>query len=320
MAITARVYQIHLAATPDRVWAAITDSEWTRRCFHEAAYATPPVAGAAYRIVLPDGRDAIDGMVEQMVPPHEGRPGRFVVTWHVLYDAALAAEPPGRVEWTVEAVGEGLTRVRVVHGDLASSPLTWARAEDGWGWILDAMKTLLETGAPLPPVGDPGRAGTGAATGINAPVTAGAVDAGWHRRQGVAANNEVFALLEQPAAPERDEAALRHAYAAAYHWERAAGAGPANQARAAYMVSKVLLATGQAARALVSADQCRSWCVGHGLADFDLAYAHEARARALAALGRDAESAQAWREALAVPIADPEDRALVEQDFADSPG
>jgi len=64
--------------------------------------------------------------------------------------AALAAEPPGRVEWTVEGVGDGLTRVRLVHGDLAYSPLTWAHVKDGWVWVIDALKTLLETGSSLP--------------------------------------------------------------------------------------------------------------------------------------------------------------------------
>ena len=46
-------------------------------------------------------------MIEEMTPPAEGRPGRFVQTWHVLYDAAMAAEPPGRVEWTVEQAARG---------------------------------------------------------------------------------------------------------------------------------------------------------------------------------------------------------------------
>ena len=45
---------------------------------------------------------------------------------------------------------DGLTRVRLVHGDLAYSPLTWAHVKDGWVWVIDALKTLLETGRPLP--------------------------------------------------------------------------------------------------------------------------------------------------------------------------
>ena len=63
----------------------------------------------------------------------------------------------------------------------------------------------------------------------------------------------------------------------------------------------------------------RDRCEADGLGDFDLAYAHELRARSLAGLGRDAEALQAWAAALAVEIADPEDRAIVEADFADAP-
>ena len=56
-----------------------------------------------------------------------------------------------------------------------------------------------------------------------------------------------------------------------------------------------------------------------GLADFDLAYAHEARARALACLGRSDEAADELAAARAVPIADAEDRAIIESDLAAGP-
>ncbi len=42
MAITAHVYQIFIAATPEQVWAAITDSSWTRRYFHGTSFASGP--------------------------------------------------------------------------------------------------------------------------------------------------------------------------------------------------------------------------------------------------------------------------------------
>ena len=126
MSITAHVYQIYIRATPAQVWTAITDSEWTRRYFHATSFIQPPVEGQPYRTVLPDGQPAVEGVVEQLLPPQGDEPGRFVVTWRVLYDAAMAEEPPGRVEWTVQSAGDGLTRVRLVHGDLAFSPLTWA--------------------------------------------------------------------------------------------------------------------------------------------------------------------------------------------------
>ena len=309
MAITAHVYQIYIAADADEVWTAITDSDWTERYFHSTRFVEPPVAGRPYRTVVTGRGDAVEGMIEELTPPTAGAPGRLVQTWRVLYDAAMAAEPPSRVEWSVEQVGEGLTRVRLVHGDLAGSPLTWANVKDGWVWVLDAMKTLLESGRSLP-----------AATDEPASAPTGPSDGDWHRRQGVEANNSVWDLLADPdRSPAQDEELLRRAYTAAYHWERATGARPENEVRATYMISRALVATGQPTRALVSADRCVALCQEHGIADFDLAYALEARSRALAGLGRAQEAAEAATAARAVPVADDEDRAVVEKDFADLP-
>ena len=308
MAITAHVQQIYIAAEPAQVWAAITQSDWTRRYFHGTVFVTPPVQGQPYRTVLPDGAPAVEGLVEELTPPTEGVAGRFVQTWRVLYDAALAEEPPSRVEWTVQRAGEGLTLVRVVHGDLARSPLTWAGTKDGWVWVLDGLKSVLETGRALPPA-------------VLPVVAVPDGDGAWHRAQAVEANNATWELLDDDTrGADGDEELLRRAYAAAYHWQRARGAGSANEARACYLVAKALLATGQPEAALRAADRCLRVCRDHDLTDFDLAYAQEARARALLGLGRDEEAAAAWAAATAVPVADPEDRAVVEADFAGYPG
>jgi uncharacterized protein YndB with AHSA1/START domain len=306
MVHTAHVYQIYIAATPEAVFRAITDSDWTRKYFHHTSFVAPPVAGAGYRTVTPDGRDAVEGVIEELMPPSDGQPGRLVQTWHVLYDAALSAEPPSRVEWTVEGVGPDLTRVRLVHGGLAFSPLTWAHVKDGWVWIIDALKTLLETGRPL-------------ANPEVEPAVSETPEGDWHRRQGVEANNAVHGFLERDRTPEEDEDLLRHAYAAAYHWERATGAKPENEARASYMIARALVATGQAERGLVSADRVLAVCEEHGLADFDLAYAHEARSRALSALGRTEEAVREAASARSVPIADLDDLATLDADLADLP-
>jgi tetratricopeptide (TPR) repeat protein len=215
----------------------------------------------------------------------------------------MAEEPPSRVEWTVEQVGQGLTRVRLVHGDLAASPLTWANVKDGWVWVLDALKTVLETGRTLP-------------RATVEPADPAPADGDWHRRQGVEATNAAFELLGADRDEAADEELLRLAYTAAHHWERARDAGPANAVRADYLVSRALTATGLPDRGLVSADRALARCQEHDLADFDLAYAWEARARALHALGRADEAAEAWGRARSVEVADEEDRAIVESDFA----
>ena len=207
----------------------------------------------------------------------------------------------------MEPAGEGLTRLRLVHADLAQSPLTWANVEHGWVWILDGLKTLLETGEPLPRADrDPDR---------NTDP-----DAEWHRLQAVEANNSVWELIglaERDA--DGDEEMLRRAYAAAYHWDRAAERSPANAARADWLLAKVHLLARRPQTALHHAGRCLAACEEHGLEDFDLAYAHEATARALKALGRDQEAAVAWEAARTVPITEPEDRRHVDADLAVGP-
>jgi uncharacterized protein YndB with AHSA1/START domain len=301
------VYQIYVRAPLETVFAALTDPELTRRYFHHTAYAQPPVQGEPYLTTLPDGRPAVDGVIEVLDPPH-----RLVQTWHVRYDPALEAEPAGRVEWLLSEAGAGLTRVRLTHGDLAFSPLTWAHVKDGWVWVLDSLKTLLETGTPLPPADEP-------APATDRPVADGPAK-DWHRMQAVEANNATWAQLHAVRSGASGDVTglVRGAYAAAYHWERAAGFGAANEARARYLIGLAWLASGRPELALDYGDRTLAQCAEHGLGDFDLAYAHELRARALGALGRHTESERAWATARAVVIADPEDRAIVEADFAEA--
>jgi uncharacterized protein YndB with AHSA1/START domain len=301
MAITKHVYQIFVKATPEQVWEAITDPTWTRRYFHGTAFDSPPIAGERFRTSLADGRPAVDGTIEEMDPPK-----RLVMTWHTLYDTAMSEEPPSRVEWIVESMGEGLTRLRLEHGDLGLSPLTWANVKDGWVYVLDGLKTVIETGESLPP--------------ITAELTTIDDAAGeWHRSQGIECNNSAWEMIEAERNPENDEEMLRRAYASSYHWARAARRGPANDARGAWLLAKVQLLVGQPQLSLRYADRCMSICEENGLADFDLAYAHEARARALKALGDDIGAAQSWEMANSVPIADADDKAILAADLAVGP-
>ncbi|HRW19724.1 MAG TPA: SRPBCC domain-containing protein [Dermatophilaceae bacterium] len=145
MTITTLVYETFIRADRETVWAAITEPEWTRQYFFGTGVTEPMHAGHAFLSILPDGEPAVDGAVEVFDPP-----SRLVQTWHVRYDEAMAAEPAGRVEWTLTEAGPGLTRLRVVHGDLAASPLTWANVRRGWYWVLDSLKSLVETGSGLP--------------------------------------------------------------------------------------------------------------------------------------------------------------------------
>ena len=260
------------------------------------------------RYVLPDGVDAVTGLIEAADPPH-----RLVMTWRVLYDPAMADEPPSRVEWILTPGDDGVTRVTTIHRDLALSPHTADSVGSGWPWILDSLKSLLETGEPL----------AGAPPGDTSSADAAPSDdalAEWHRTQAIEANNSAWELLgRDDLSPDETDDLLGRAYTAAHHWRRAARTGPEQAARAAWLVSRAQVVVGQGAAALHHADRTAAIVADAGLTDFDLAYAHEARARALACLGRLDEAAAELATARAVRVADPEDRTIVEGDLAAGP-
>ena len=145
-----------------------------------------------------------------------------------------------------------------------------------------------------------------------------------HRAMAIDANNATWELLDgrtsrdEFTADDLDEL-LARAYAAAYHWARAFDTGPANAARAAWLLSRAHAVLGFGELALHHADQCERIVEAGGLEDFDRGYSHECRARALACLGRLEEAAVEWDLARATAVADREDREIYEADLVAPP-
>jgi uncharacterized protein YndB with AHSA1/START domain len=310
MVAAAHVYEIFIAAPQQRVWDALIEPELTTRYFHGTRFESSFETGARYVCRIDaSGREAADGEIEVFEPPN-----RLVMTWHVLYDAEMAEEPPGRVEWVLAPANDegSVTRVTLRHGDLAMSPKTWENVRLGWVGVIDSMKTLLETGEPMPAV-DTERPGDGAAIDI---------EGGWHRSQAMAANNSTWDLLDGRAlAPAEADDLLSRAYAALYHWQRATGATPVNLARGSWLISRCHAVLGHGELALRHAEHCATRVAeaGDSAADWDHAYVHEATARALACLGRRDQARRHLAAARSIVIADDEDRKIVEGDLDSEP-
>jgi hypothetical protein len=133
------------------------------------------------------------------------------------------------------------------------------------------------------------------------------------RQLGVDLFNATWRLIESRA---DDELMVHSAHASAYHWAQAPECTPENRARGEWLVSRVYVLTGRPDAALDHAQQCLGWCERGSLGDWDLAFAHEALARANAAAGDTAAAAHHVEIARGVEIADTEDRELLERDLA----
>jgi uncharacterized protein YndB with AHSA1/START domain len=298
------IYEIYIKATPEEVWQAIIDPELTVQYFHRTAIESAFGKGDGYRYVMADGVPAIQGVIEEIEPNR-----RLLMTFQFLAQSGID-EPPSRLEWVLTPAGDA-TRVTLRHTDLFKSPQTWESVRMGWVEVIDGLKTLLETGSPLGTIADPEASSDDA-------DPAGE----WHRHQGIEANNGTWDWLGRPfdeLSADDVEQMTMSAYAAAYHWSRAARRGPENEARAAWLLSRVWVVQGNGPLALRFAEKVLASCAANGLRDFDLAYGHEARARALACLGRLDDAIAERSRAAAVPIVDEEDRAIFDPDLVAEP-
>ena len=142
-------------------------------------------------------------------------------------------------------------------------------------------------------------------------------EAATHRVHAVATNYLVWDLLgAESRSPDDDERMVHAAHASAHHWRLAGEA--LHQARAEWLISRVYAVLGRADPARHHAARSLAICEEHGIGDWDVAFAHEAIARALAVAGDREGAAEEVTLArrLADDIAEDEDRELLLSDLA----
>jgi len=140
-----------------------------------------------------------------------------------------------------------------------------------------------------------------------------------HRRLAATLFNQAWELMaQQERSAAEDDRMLHVAHASRYHWGEVGTA--ANLARGEWQCSRVYAVLRRPEPCVHHARRVLALCAENELADWDLAFGHEALARGLALAG-DVEAARAEIErALAVPIAEDEDRSLLLTDLATVPG
>ena len=139
------VYQIIIKAPQERVWAAITTPEFTARYYYGSTLTTDLTVGSPFTYHMPNGAPIVEGAVLASEPPT-----RLVHSYHSLWPP-MNEDAPTNVTWELEAMPGGVTKVTVVHEDFERETATYTGLQSGgWTWILSNMKTLLETGEPMP--------------------------------------------------------------------------------------------------------------------------------------------------------------------------
>jgi uncharacterized protein YndB with AHSA1/START domain len=138
------VYTTYIAATPEKVWQALTSSEFTRKYFWDRDIEIEPKLGGAFALKLPDGKVNVRGKVIAWDPPR-----KFAVTWQVEWPEEFRKLPECVVTYEIAQAGEAvrLTMTESHSWNVPEAILSGGRM--GWPAILSSLKSLLETGHPL---------------------------------------------------------------------------------------------------------------------------------------------------------------------------
>lgn len=160
-----QVYRVYIKAPAQKVWDAITKSEWISRYGYggTAEYELKP--GGKYRGYTSEEMKRAGGWQGRTVPDLaiEGEvlevaiPTRLVVKWHMVMDENTASDAFTRLTYELKEGAGGVTRLTLIH-DLTGAPVAarilageWEDqgAGGGWSWVLSDLKSLLETGKRL---------------------------------------------------------------------------------------------------------------------------------------------------------------------------
>ena len=143
MAESRFVYVTYIRTTPEKLWQALTDPEFTCRYFFETWQDCTWEAGASWRMVVSDGRTTDSGQVLEIDPPR-----RLVLSWRHDRRPELHEEGYSRCTFELEQQGSSV-KLTITHEiDKPESKLIQA-VSNGWPHILSSLKSLLETGEPL---------------------------------------------------------------------------------------------------------------------------------------------------------------------------
>ena len=138
------VYVTYIAATPEKVWQALTSAEFSRQYFSAFGVEIEPKVGGRFKVRAPDGSEHITGEVIAWDPPR-----KLTVTWDVNWPGLVEALGSTLVTYDIEPAGDvvRLTLTQANDREISDDILSGGRS--GWPAILSSLKSLLETGTAL---------------------------------------------------------------------------------------------------------------------------------------------------------------------------
>jgi uncharacterized protein YndB with AHSA1/START domain len=138
------VYVSYIATTPEKLWEALTQGEFTQKYWFGRRIESDWRIGSPVRFF--DG--ASSNLTDSGVVLESDPPRRLSYTFRNEFDSEAQKLGYSRVTFSIEPRDEAV-KLTLIHDELLNEELAIAFRE-GWSPILSSLKTFLETGKPLP--------------------------------------------------------------------------------------------------------------------------------------------------------------------------
>ena len=135
------VYVTYIRTTPEKLWAAITNPEFTRQYWGGGANVSDWQPGSKWSHQF-EGETPVVGVIGNVlesIPPQ-----RLVLTWA---DPAEVADV-SRVTFEIKTVKD-MVSLTVTHGEFKAGSTMAGKVSGGWPLVLSSLKSFLETGTGL---------------------------------------------------------------------------------------------------------------------------------------------------------------------------
>jgi len=137
------IYVTYIRTTPEKLWKALIEPEFTRRFWCNTTQESEWKPGASWKILMPDERVADSGEVVEIEPNR-----RLVLKWRNEFRPELKAEGYSRMTYELEKEGNSV-KLTVIHEIEKEGSKFIEAVSSGWPHILASLKSLLETGESL---------------------------------------------------------------------------------------------------------------------------------------------------------------------------
>jgi uncharacterized protein YndB with AHSA1/START domain len=137
------VYVTYIETTPEKLWDALTNPEFTRQYWFGIDVTSDWKVGSSMKY-MQNGEAKVEGKILAAE-----RPKLLSYTFRDTTGEA-AKEPPTKVTLELEPeIGTGTVRLTVTHTDFVANSKHRPSISQGWPAVLSGLKSLLETGKTL---------------------------------------------------------------------------------------------------------------------------------------------------------------------------